>query len=150
MEKRKRRKAVLRKGGGEKILAYRTNTQIGHFEILDAMYVQTFVQHAMFDDAVAFLGRHGAGAQGVPGGLHVSCHPFLDVRDVLLGVLERLREGLDVAVQLTLVVEKIGLRNRACSFHRNGPGAMLQVGRDVVRSGVHVTGFQVHVAGPGR
>jgi hypothetical protein len=41
--------------------------QISHLEALDAMYIETFVEHAVLDDAVALLGRHGAGSETVPG-----------------------------------------------------------------------------------
>ena len=41
----------------------RADTQVGAFEALDAVYVEAFVQDAVFDDAVAGAGRHGACAE---------------------------------------------------------------------------------------
>ena len=37
----------------------RTDRQISHLEALDTVDVETFIQHTVFDDAVALLWRHG-------------------------------------------------------------------------------------------
>lgn len=83
--------------------------QVSNLEALDAVDVEAFVQHAVLDNAVAVPGRHGACAQGVPGGLNVAYRdvswlrrtwvkglsggsltlcPVLDVFDVFARVLE--------------------------------------------------------------
>lgn len=47
--------------------------QVSDLEALDAVHVEAFVQHAVLDNAVTVLGRHRAGAEGVPGGFDVAC-----------------------------------------------------------------------------
>ena len=46
--------------------------QIGDLQALDAMDVETLVEHTVLDDAVALLGCHRARAERVPGGLDVA------------------------------------------------------------------------------
>ena len=46
--------------------------QIGDLQALDAVDVETLVEYTVLDDAVALLGRHGARAERVPGGLDVA------------------------------------------------------------------------------
>ena len=50
----------------------RADGQVSNLEALDAVNVEAFVEHAVLDNAVAVLGRHGACAQGVPGGFDVA------------------------------------------------------------------------------
>lgn len=50
----------------------RADGQVGDLKVLDAVHVQALVQHAVLDDAVAFLRRHRARAQRVPGRFDVA------------------------------------------------------------------------------
>lgn len=73
--------------------------QVGDLKALDAVNIQSFVQHAVFDDGVALLGGHGTGAERVPGRLDVSLDPFLNVRDVFRGVFQILAQVVLVAAE---------------------------------------------------
>ena len=67
----------------EKVLQPTLSGQIGDLQVLDTMNVESLVQHAMLDDIVALLGSHTTGTQRVPGGLAMSCHPLLNMCNVL-------------------------------------------------------------------
>lgn len=53
--------------------------EIRDLQVLDAMDVQSRVQDTMLDNTVALPWSHAASAEGVPGSLAVTLHPFLDV-----------------------------------------------------------------------
>jgi hypothetical protein len=61
----------------------RTDRQIRDLEILDAVDIETLIEHTMLHDIITLARRHGTGPEGVPGGLAVALDPFLDVSDVL-------------------------------------------------------------------
>lgn len=76
----------------------------------------------------------------MPGCLGVALDPFLDSEQVVAAVLEVLLDGLLGAVEessVGLLALELG----------HGPGTDLDVGGDVVWTGVGIGGFEVHVAG---
>jgi hypothetical protein len=76
----------------------------------------------------------------VPGRLHVAFDPFLDVFDVLLGVLE-------ISVEVALVaVHKAGSR-RLRGVKRERPGTMLNASREVAGQCIRFGGGKVHILG---
>ena len=72
----------------------------------------------MLDDGVALAGRHGAGAERVPGGFDVALDPLLDVLDVRVGVFEVVVDGLLVRVEPADV-------GRFAGLERHGPGTWM-------------------------
>ena len=118
------------------------------------MYVEALVQYAVLHDGVAVLGRHGAGAQGVPGGFDVACgltsvigavccevgwgfnrgwgkvrgrrtlHPVLNMLNILLRILKVLQHMLRVRIQPTRL-------RRLARLHRHGPATMLNTSRKI-------------------
>lgn len=58
-----------------------TDTEIRHFQVLDAVDVQSLVQDTMLDDVIAILWTHATSSKRVPGSLAVALDPFLDQRD---------------------------------------------------------------------
>lgn len=64
------------------------DTQVRTLQAFHTMNVQSLIKHSMLHNRVAFAGRHGACAEGVPGGFDVTFDPFLDGGDVGRGVLE--------------------------------------------------------------
>ena len=61
----------------------RADGEIGDLQVLDAVNIESFIQHAVLDDIVAILGSHTTGTQRVPGGLAMSRHPLFNVCKVL-------------------------------------------------------------------
>ena len=107
------------------------------------MHVQSFIEHTMLHNAIAFLRCHRAGAQRMPRRLTVPLHPLLDMGDVLSGVGQLVPDLRVVAVQ------HVRLR-RLARLHRHGPRSVLDASRDVVGTRVRFGSQEVHVLGPSR
>src|SRR3569833_1703402 len=59
-----------------------TDTEISYFQSLDAMDIESFIEHTVLHNAVAFLGSHGAGSEAVPRTFDMTLHPLFDGLDV--------------------------------------------------------------------
>lgn len=107
------------------------------------MDVESLVEHAVLDDAVALLGCHGAGSEAVPGGLDVALDPLLDGLDVLLAVLELLAD-------VSLVgVEDLGTGLPVALGERRRPASVANTGSKVAGEGVLLGGSKVKVVTTG-
>lgn len=122
----------------------RADRKISNLEALDAVDVQALVEHTVLDDAVALLGRHGAGSQAVPGALDVALDPLLDGLDVLGAVLQLVADLLVVRVEVAGDGLLLGLGQRA------RPAAVAQTRGKVAGQGVGLGRQEVHVVGAGR
>lgn len=78
----------------------------------------------------------------MPGSFDVAFHPFLDMGDIFLGVLEIL---MDV---LTMAVEEVGV-GLLTGCQGGGPGAVLDTCGEVAWLRVGIGGGEVHVHGSG-
>lgn len=121
----------------------RADREISNLEALDAVDVKALIEHTVLDDAVALLGRHGAGSQAVPGALDVALDPLLDGLDVLGAVLQLVADLLVVRVEVAGDGLLLGLGQRA------RPAAVAQAGRQVAGQGVGLGRQEVHVVGAG-
>lgn len=121
----------------------RADGEVGDLETLDAVDVESLVEHAVLDDAVALPGRHGAGSEAVPGGLDVALDPLLDRRDVLLAVLELLADVRLVGVEDL----RAGLPVALGEGRR--PASVADAGGEVAGEGVLLGGGKVKVMSAG-
>lgn len=107
------------------------------------MHIKALIKHTVLDDTIAFLRRHGAGTQAVPGALDVALDPLLDGLDILAAVLQLL-------ANLLLVRVEVGRDGLLLRFgERARPAAVTQAGRVVAGQGIGLGRQEVHVVGTG-
>ncbi|KAH3669438.1 hypothetical protein OGAPHI_001559 [Ogataea philodendri] len=117
--------------------------QVCNLQALDSVNIESCIQDtSLWSQLVALSWSNRAGSQAVPGGLGV----LLDVVDngfVILGSV------LDIGEELHLVRGHVQLVLWKGLLDRNGPGSVVQVGAEVVRTSKGLAGLQVQVLGSG-
>lgn len=108
------------------------------------MDIQTLVQHAVLDNAIALPRRHGTSAQAVPSALNMALDPLLDRLDILLAVLEILSQIPLIRAQDIGLGLPIRLRQMAA------PATVRDTSTQVARQCIRLGGRQIHIIRPRR